>query len=467
MSEIKRLLKNTGIIALGNISTKLVSFLLLPLYTSLLSTSEYGTVDYIESIVLFIVPFASMLMDEAVFRFLIDCDTDEKRKKTISISVKILMAGLLAFLIIAIPIILFLRFQYGAFLILNVVGNVFIVMMNSLLRGMGRTDRYAVYNFLLSLVRIIFNIVFIAGMRMGATGLLLAATLSMFFVTAVYFVRMKIWRYIDVTVSDRKQTKDMLRYAIPLVPNKVSWSIINLSDRIIIMNLLGGDAAGIYAIAYKFPNLMDTIYGFFYQSWKESSARVVGDDSQDSFYNSIYAHLRRFMFSVVLMLIAWMPLIFAVLIHSGYSNGILYVPILIIGMYYSNMSGFYGGIFTAYKETKIMGTTTAAAAVVNLAVHFLLIGTINLYAAAVSTLVSSYVVYAYRRMKVKQYVILNREWKVKVLSYAVLTVILICFYEMTTVSIAAGMLISTTYTIIMNRRILIRICNKITGRIRG
>lgn len=302
---------------------------------------------------------------------------------------------------------------------------------------------------------------------MGATGLLLAATLSMFFVTAVYFVRMKIWRYIDVTVSDWKQTKDMLRYAIPLVPNKVSWSIINLSDRIIIMNLLGGDAAGIYAIAYKFPNLMDTIYGFFYQSWKESSARVVGDDSQDSFYNSIYAHLRRFMFSVVLMLIAWMPLIFAVLIHSEYSNGILYVPILIIGMYYSNMSGFYGGIFTAYKETKIMGTTTAAAAVVNLAVHFLLIGTINLYAAAVSTLVSSYVVYAYRRMKVKQYVILNREWKVKVLSYAVLTVILICFYEMTTVSIAAGMLISTTYTIIMNRRILIRIWNKITGRIRG
>ena len=45
MGETSRLIKNTGIIAVGGMATKLVSFLLLPLYTSVLSTADYGTVD--------------------------------------------------------------------------------------------------------------------------------------------------------------------------------------------------------------------------------------------------------------------------------------------------------------------------------------------------------------------------------------------------------------------------------------
>lgn len=84
MNEKKRLIKNTGIIAIGNISTKLVSFFLLPLYTTLLSASEYGVFDYILSIATFCVPFVSVLMDESIFRFLIDCKKQEEKEKVIS-----------------------------------------------------------------------------------------------------------------------------------------------------------------------------------------------------------------------------------------------------------------------------------------------------------------------------------------------------------------------------------------------
>lgn len=81
MNERRRLIKNTGIIAIGNISTKLVSFFLLPLYTAVLSTAEYGAYDYIISIATFCVPFVSVLMDESIFRFLIDCKTELDKKK--------------------------------------------------------------------------------------------------------------------------------------------------------------------------------------------------------------------------------------------------------------------------------------------------------------------------------------------------------------------------------------------------
>ena len=79
---------------------------------------------------------------------------------------------------------------------------------------------------------------------------------------------------------------------------------------------------------------------------------------------------------------AFMPLVFHVLINKSYYNAIYYVPILLMATYFANISGFYGGVFTAYKDTKIMGTTTVAAAIINLAINLFLIKWIGIYAAA-------------------------------------------------------------------------------------
>ena len=97
MGEASRLIKNTGIIAVGGMATKLVSFLLLPLYTSVLTTADYGTVDYINTIALFCVPAVSLLMDEALFRFLIDCRIDEERSRAVTTSCVVLLAGCVCF----------------------------------------------------------------------------------------------------------------------------------------------------------------------------------------------------------------------------------------------------------------------------------------------------------------------------------------------------------------------------------
>ena len=84
MQEKKKLLQNTFIIALGRCSTQVLSFLLLPLYTSLLSTSEYGNYDLLNTISIFIIPFITLLMEESMFRFLIDAKDEKEKAKVIS-----------------------------------------------------------------------------------------------------------------------------------------------------------------------------------------------------------------------------------------------------------------------------------------------------------------------------------------------------------------------------------------------
>ena len=81
MSRIKDLTKNTLIITIGRISTQFITFLLLPLYTSLLSTEEYGTVDLITTLVQLIIPITSLMIDQGVFRYLLNCKDEKSIKK--------------------------------------------------------------------------------------------------------------------------------------------------------------------------------------------------------------------------------------------------------------------------------------------------------------------------------------------------------------------------------------------------
>lgn len=464
MKETNRLLKNTGIIAIGNLSTKAISFFLLPLYTAILSTHEYGVIDYIITLSMFCVPCISFLMDEAIFRFLIDCKNKDEKSMIISNSFILVFIGIVAFLVIVYPILNCIKHEYTWYLILFVISDIIATMISALLRGIGRTDAFAVYNFISSTIQIILNVIFIAVFYWGIEGMLSAMIIGRVVATFIYIICLKLWQYIDLKKINISKTKEMLKYAIPLIPNRVSWLIINLSSRLVIMNIMTSGALGIYAISSKFANLMDMIYGFFYQSWKESSARVLQSNDRDDFYNLVYKYLKSFMYSVVLLITSFMPIIFKFLIADTYSEAILYVPILLLATYFSNISGFYGGIFTAYKDTKIMGTSTIVAALINLVLMFIIIKFWGLYAVAISALIANIVVYQYRKIKVKKYVILIENRKKIIFDWIMTGIIFLLFYSMNINLQMIGILISIIYFVSMNYEILKLMKNKLANR---
>lgn len=429
MGETSRLIKNTGIIAMGGMATKLVQFLLLPLYTSVLSTADYGIVDYINTIALFCVPAVSLLMDEALFRFLIDCGSDEDRTRIVSSSCAVLFFGCITFSVAMYVIWLVIQPLNTVWVIGLIVSSCLLQMASAVLRGFGDTVSYAVMNFIASLTSISLNVLFIAVFRWGVVGMLSATVIAQGCVSVMFLIKKKLWDYIDFSVVHRQDIKVLLSYSIPLIPNKVSWTIMNMLDRLIIMNTLGASQAGVYAVSYKFPSVMDQVYGFFYQSWKESSARILnsGEDESD-FYNKVYRSLRRFMMSVVLGMSALMPIVYGILIKGSFGEGMLYVPILLLATYYSNISGYYGGIFTAHKDTGIMGTTTVVSAVLCVVLCFILIPTMGLYGASVATLASTFAVNEYRRIKTAQYVVLKEDVREKLATVVAIVAVFATYY---------------------------------------
>lgn len=72
MSREKQLVKNTFILSLGTLGSKAFSFFLLPLYTAVLTTEDYGNVDVLQSVIQLVIPLITLQLSGAIFRFLID-----------------------------------------------------------------------------------------------------------------------------------------------------------------------------------------------------------------------------------------------------------------------------------------------------------------------------------------------------------------------------------------------------------
>lgn len=467
MHERLKLLKNTIIVAIGKFSTQILTFFLLPIYTAVLSTSEYGEYDLILTLVTFFTPIITLSLDEAVFRFLIDAKSKRKKKYIITQVLLYVLFSLIVSIIIIKVISIFFTINNINIIIAYLVSFVLINITNALVRGIGRIKLYSGLNFFIGILTLILNVFFILFLKMGMKGLLLSSIISNLLGVIFVFIKLDLKEYISIKKFEKNIMKKMLKYSIPLVPNTLSWTIINFSDRIIITMVLGSAYNGVYSIANKFPTIINTLYSFFNIAWVESAAKNVTSSYKEKYYNNVYSSIKNLLRGILLCIMAAMPFAFKILINANFNDAYNYIPILMIATYFSNMSTFLGGVFTAYKDTKTIGVTTIVSAIINLVVNISLIYFIGLYAAAISTLFATFSVYIYRRIKLKKYLKLEKT-RFTILYYCLLALSIYIYYISNIYLCVLMFLISLVFFYFMNRDnlklIVINLYNKLKNR---
>ena len=425
MKQKNNLLKNTIIIGIGKFSSQVIMFLMLPLYTSFLNTSEYGIYDTLVAIATFVTPFITILLEESMFRFLIEYNEERERKKVITITVKFHVLGIIIFSMIYLIICIFYNFQYKTYFWLYVVINVIHGLSNALSRGLGNIKLYSFSNFITNIIIVILNVLTIAILKYGVYGLFISFIIAHLISSFIVFIKINLKQYINLKNSDKIMAKKMIKYSIPLVPNSLSWSIINLSDRVMLTYMVSSSANGIYSVANKFPQIMGSIYNFFSTAWKESASKSIGNQE---YYNEIYKNITKVLYIITIGLLIILPICYRLFVAEDFMESYYYVPVLIIAMMFSNISEFYSGIFIAYKNTKIIGITTVISAIVNVVINIISMNKLGIWAASFSTLISTLLIVLFRRKKLNKYVKLNEDYK-EIFKYIFLIIItVISFY---------------------------------------
>ena len=460
MNQKKELIKNTIIISIGKFSTQLVSFLLLPLYTSLLTTAEYGQYDFLNTISIFLIPCVTLLMEEGMFRFLIDAKETKSKGEVFSTTFLFSIASFIIWSILIFIVGTILNYPFTVYLIFYIFASLLSSLAGSTARGLSKFKLYSLFCFLSSFLTILLNILFILGFKMRLDSLFLSYIIGNSVISLWLLFKIKVFSYVRISNLDKKVTKEMIKYSFPLVPNSISWNAISLTDRLLIINYLGAAKNGIYSVGLRFPTIINTCYSYFNLSWKESASKMVNKKDKDDFYNSVYINLNRLLICVSILIIAFLPVIFNILIKKDYREVYDYIPLMIMSVYFSNLSNFCSGIFSAYKDTKILAKTTLVATIINFVVGFLLIQKIGLYASILATLTAYIVIYFYRNSKLKKYIVLKHDNYV-IYHTIVLLLVVFCYYTKNILFILIGCLISLAYSFFANKELIMPIIKKI------
>lgn len=410
MSREKNLAKNTIIITIGKICTQLITFFLLPLYTGILSTEEYGTVDLLNTLVSLLLPIVTFQVEQAVFRELIEVrGKKDKESKIISSAVITVIFQCIVYLIIFVLISPFINNHYKFFLATNVVANIFLSLLLQIARGFGDNKKYAFASFISALSTIVFNVLFLVVIKLGAKGMLLGTMLGQIVATIYLFISLKLYKYLKVKDYKKEVIKSLWKYSLPLIPNAISWWVFNASDRVIASAFLGVDQNGILAASLKFSAVYITFYNIFNMSWTESISIAIKDDDVSDYFNKMFNIVLRLFTAMGIGMIACMPFVFPIMINEKFSAGYGLIPISIVGSLFNVIVGLISVIYVAEKNTKAIASTSIVSAIINIIVHLALIKFIGLYAAVISTFVAYFVMSIYRLMDASK-----RYFKIKI-----------------------------------------------------
>lgn len=429
------LVKNTAIFTLGNLATKLIAFFLVPLYTNVLSTSEYGTVDLVATICTIAIPIITLNIMEAVMRF--NLDKGVERNKITKIGIIILLGGMVVGLIIIPMCSLWDRISnYSVLIYFYMIFSASSQVFLCDLRGKELLVSYSVGNILNTLLIAVFNIAFLLVFKLGITGYLLAYILASAVVTVYALVAGKGYKAIGTAVDNQKM-KEMLKYSIVLIPNSFMWWIMNSSDHVMVTGMIGVAANGIYAISYKLPTLITTISGIFNQAWSYSAIRE--DDAEDSekYTNNVFFSLRGVLFVVGICMLMVIKPFLKLYVAPEYFEAWKYTPFLIVGCVFLTMASFMSTSYTVHKDSKGFLLSGTIGAVLNVVLNFILIPVIGVYGAALATCISYISVFVFRVFHTRKYMtyrVLDKEFIIgtiglvgnSVLMYFNGTVFLIC-----------------------------------------
>lgn len=464
--KYKKLIKNFSMAFIGNFVSKILSFIMVPFYTSILTTSDYGTADLISNIVFLVLPVFTLLMEEAVMRFALDEATNSK--EVFSIALKVSTAGFIFALVISPIILLFknIRPYYWAIILYYIVSWLFNILSNYA-KGLDKFNITTISGIIHTFAFLALNVYFLAFLKIGIIGYLLAIIVSNFVSIIYMFFSLKVWKnQFFFKRIDKLLAKKMIKYSLPMIPNYIMWWINNASDRIIISVFCGTAINGVYSVAYKIPSLLSSVTSIFESAWRVSSVDDFGSEESIKFYNNIYAFYNGALLIGASFFVLITKLIAKILFAKEFFEAWKITPILILAYVFSALAQYLNSIFSASKQTKKIVNSSFAGAVVNIFLNLLLIPHFAGIGAAIATLAGYIIIWVINMKNTRSILKMNLNLPIILIS-TLFIIIQIVLIELDSLKYYIFASLCLIVVIVLNRKIFIEIINFLKQKVRN
>ena len=406
-----KFLKDIGIYAIGNIGSKFITFMMVPLYTYFVrDTSDFGYYDLCLQACLLLIPFVTVQLRDGAFRFLLDCDDSTQRQRIVTFVARTLATTLSLSVLVTILMSVFTSIHYLGYVVGLLIAMSLQEVYSQVFRGLGNNRAFVAVGILSALGIGVLSIIFVAGLGWGIKGIFLANIIAR--ILALVLVECKVrlvtrntrWR-----IDTRAVARDILRYTLPLLPGSLCWWLTGSSDRFFIRYLLdnGLEINGLYAVAMRFTGIISTLAIIFYQAWQETAILQYNSPDRNRFFSKM---LNGYIFLLATILVGYVFLLkvnYGWLVADEYSESLNYIYPLAVSAVTFAVAAFFDMGYQCAKDTPRTLPAIVLAAVVNVVLNFALIKHLGVYGVIVTQLVTYLVLVTYRWHDMKRYFVLT------------------------------------------------------------
>ncbi len=417
MEKKTSLSTSTAWYSVGNFLIRSISFLLLPLYTNVLSTADYGNYALLLSVYALAAVFYQSGMQSALTKFYLDETTLEGRRKVFS---SIFNSAALIGIILTFLIILFSesfsKIILGTTHLNKLVDLVFITLLFDslcyyglqLLKTKEKARRVVALSFVNAVLNFSLNIIFVYYLRLNIEGIFLAQLISAF----VFLILLIPNFSNEYKFYINKQTIKLVTiFSLPLVVSGLLSSAVDVSDRFILNIYIGKTEVGIYSLSYKIAMLMNVFVLAFRTAWIPHAIKAYKEGNYSKVFGETFKKLLVGGFIILLVVVLISPYFFEIklfnknLLNPSYKAGTIILPYILLGYLLNGVASFYSLYPFISSKSILFLISDAAAFIINILLNLIFVPRFGMLGAAIATtlafLASAFYLYAKSKKEIK------------------------------------------------------------------
>jgi len=432
---VSKIIKNTSLYTIGNILPQAVGFFLLPIYTHYLTPSDYGIVSSLQVLTSILGIFFTLAIDRSIYRMYFDHKTEAGKKDflgTITIALFLIstIVLLLVFIFRSTVGLIYKSIEFYPYYTLAILAaffSIFQIVPKIYYQVNEKADKFIIISIFQFLINVGFTLWFVIGKLEGALGMLKGALVANIIIAPiVIYISFK-------SINFRFKYNlfiESLKFSIPMIPSLLSAFVLNLSDRIFIERYFTLTDVGIYSLGYKIAGLIGILASSFLLAYNPIFFELANSDNQIVAKEKIAKYNQTFI--LIVILISFLITFFSkeaiiLLLDAKYKESYKIVPIIAFSYLTIQITGLFNMMIYQNKKSVVLMVIGLSSAGICILMNFILIPVYGAYGAAISTVISFFIVFILSwKYAIKCYYV-PIKWK-EILSFFIpLTMVIVLF----------------------------------------
>ena len=385
--NVRRVFGQLVVYGSGDVAILVVNVMLVPVYTRVLSPTDYGALALLLVLGAFLLPLTHLGFDEAFLRFYYESGPAERRQVTGTIVIFLIVSNVVLLMTFAAAAPWMSRQVLGSvdyvsavvFLLLTRFVSAFLFIPLNLLRVQNKSRQFASWTLGRAAGTVAVRLFLVVGLRLGVLGIMLADFIvALVFLTSLTGVIRPVlaWSFSWTTA------KSTLRYGLPRVPYALLHQTMGMSDRFFLRMFLPLSEVGVYSIGTTAATLVKFYSVSFARAWSPFAFDTMRRDDAPVLFGRMATYAFAMLIWVTLAVATLAGPIVTLLTPPAYHHAADIVPMLALGIALQSLAIFLSTSLNIVKQSRALPVTTLLAAIVTVGGHLLLIPDLGLRGAA-------------------------------------------------------------------------------------